>query len=124
MQVKFMIGGAIIFLVLGWLIFTNIQGSTTSYLTVEELLAQGPSDRMVRVSGLAVGGTIDWDPQQMILRLEIADEGGSVPVVYNGIRPDMLQDDAQVVVEGKYTASGVFEASNLLLKCPSKYAEE
>jgi cytochrome c-type biogenesis protein CcmE len=124
MQVKFIIGGAIIFLVLGWLIFSNIQGSTTSYLTVEDLIALGPSDRMVRVSGLAASGTIDWDPEQMILRFEIADEGGSVPVLYEGIRPDMLQDEAQVVVEGKYSANGVFEASNLLLKCPSKYAEE
>lgn len=121
---KFIIGGAIIFLVVGWLIYSNIEGSTAYYLTVEELMAQGPSDRMARVSGLAVGETINWDPQQMTLQFEIADEGGSLPVLYEGIRPDMLQDGAQVVVEGRYTTSGVFEATTLLLQCPSKYAEE
>jgi len=79
---------------------------------------------MVRVTGLVVGQTIDWDPQQMILRFDIADDSGSLPVLYKGVRPDMLRDGVQAVVEGKYTASGVFEATSVLLKCPSKYAEE
>lgn len=79
---------------------------------------------MVRVSGLVVGETIDWDPQQLILRFEIADDGGSLPVLYKGVRPDMFRDGAQAVIEGKYSSGGVFEASTLLLKCPSKYAEE
>lgn len=123
-RLKFVFGGAIILVVLGWLIFSNIEGATAQYLTVEELLAQGPSDRMVRVSGLVVGGTINWDPQQLILRFEIADESGSLPVMYEGVRPDMFQDGAQAVVEGKHSSSGVFEANTLLLKCPSKYVEE
>ena len=121
---NFLIGGAIVLVVIGWLIFSNAQGSTAYYLTVEEVMSQGPSDRMVRVSGLVVGETLDWDPQQMTLRFEIADEGGSLPVIYKGVRPDMFQDGAQAVVEGKYTTKGVFEATSLLLKCPSKYLEE
>ena len=123
-RLKFFIGGAIILLVLGWLVLSNIQEASAHYLTVEELLAQGFSDRMVRISGLVVGETIEWDPQQLILRFEIADDGGSLPVVYKGVRPDMFRDGAQAVIEGKYSSGGVFEASTLLLKCPSKYAEE
>lgn len=123
-RLKYFIGGAIILLVMGWLVLSNIQEASAQYLTVEELLAQGSSDRMVRVSGLVVGETIDWDPQQLILRFEIADDGGSLPVLYKGVRPDMFRDGAQAVIEGKYSSGGVFEASTLLLKCPSKYAEE
>jgi cytochrome c-type biogenesis protein CcmE len=123
-RLKYLIGGAIILLVMGWLVLSNIQEASAQYLTVEELLAQGSSDRMVRVSGLVVGETIDWDPQQLILRFEIADDGGSLPVLYKGVRPDMFRDGAQAVIEGKYSSGGVFEASTLLLKCPSKYAEE
>jgi cytochrome c-type biogenesis protein CcmE len=123
-RLKFVIGGAIILVVLGWLIFSNIEGASARYLTVDELLAEGPSDRMVRVSGIVVGESIDWNPQQLILRFEIADEGGSLPVMYEGVRPDMFQGGAQAVVEGKYTSNGIFEASTLLLKCPSKYVEE
>ena len=87
-------------------------------------MTTGPSDRMVRVTGLVVGQTIDWDPQQMILRFDITDDSGSLPVLYKGVRPDMLGDGVQAVVEGKYTASGIFEATSVLLKCPSKYTEE
>jgi cytochrome c-type biogenesis protein CcmE len=123
-RLKYVIGGTIIILVLGWLVLSNIQGASAQYLTVEELLAQGSSDSMVRVSGIVVGETIDWDSQQLILRFEIADDGGSLPVVYEGVRPDMLRDGAETVVEGRYSADGAFEASTLLLKCPSKYAEE
>ncbi len=123
-RLKFFIGGAVIVVVLGWLILSNIGAASAHYLTVEEMLAQGPSDRMVRVSGLVVAETIDWDPQELVLRFEIADDGGSLPVVYHGVRPDMFQDGTQAVVEGKYTSSNVFEASTLLLKCPSKYVEE
>jgi len=123
-RLKFFVGGAIIVVVLAWLIFTNIQAASAPYLTVEQLLAQGPSDRIARVSGLVLGETIDWDPQQLVLRFQIADEGGSIPVIYEGVRPDMFRDGAQVVVEGKQSSSGVFEAKTLLLKCPSKYVEE
>ena len=123
-RLKFLGGAAIILVVLGWLIFANIEGATAHYLTVEELLAQGPSDQMVRVSGLVVGNTIDWDPERLILRFEIAGEDGSLPVLYQGVRPDMFQNGAQTVVEGRYASSGLFEASTLLLKCPSKYVED
>ena len=123
-RMRLIVGGAIILLVLAWLIYSNIEGSTAYYLTVGELMAGGPSERMVRVSGFVVGQTIDWDPQGMTLRFEIADESGGLPVLYEGIRPDMLQDGAQAEVEGRYTTNGVFEATAVLLKCPSKYVGE
>jgi cytochrome c-type biogenesis protein CcmE len=79
---------------------------------------------MVRATGLVVGQTISWDSRQMMLRFEIADAGSHLPVVYQGPRPDMLRDGAEAVVEGRYSDSGLFEASSILLKCPSKYVEE
>jgi cytochrome c-type biogenesis protein CcmE len=124
-QTKFIVGGLIIVLVIGYLIFTSIQGSTAPYLTVTELRSKGPSvyERNVRVTGLVQGESVAWNAQDLILKFEIADEGGRLPVVYKGLRPDMFQDGAQAVVEGRYTESGIFEAHNLMLKCPSKYEE-
>jgi cytochrome c-type biogenesis protein CcmE len=124
-QTKFIIGGLIVVLVIGYLIFTSIQGSTAPYLTVAELRSAGPSvhERNVRVSGVIQGESIDWNAQDLFLKFEIADESGSLPVVYKGLRPDMFRDGAQAVVEGRYTEGGTFEAHNLVLKCPSKYEE-
>jgi cytochrome c-type biogenesis protein CcmE len=124
-QTRFIAGGLIVVLVIGYLIFTSIQGSTAPYLTVTELQNRGSSvyERNVRVTGVIQGESIDWNAQDLILRFEIADEGGRLPVVYKGLRPDMFQDGAQAVVEGRYTEGGTFEAHNLVLKCPSKYEE-
>jgi len=118
---KFIIGGAIIVLAVGYLIVSSIGGSTAYYLTVEEVKANGPSERTVRVAGNVMGETIEWNNQELMLRFSIADPSGSLAVIYNGPRPDMLQDDAEAIVEGKYSEGGSFEANNLLLKCPSKY---
>lgn len=123
-QGKFIIGGAIIVLAVGYLIFSSIGGSAAYYLTVEEVKAKGPSGRDVRVAGLVLGDTIEWDAQEWILKFKITDESGTLAVIYQGARPDMLQDGAEAIVEGKYTGNDSFEANNLLLKCPSKYEEE
>ncbi len=120
---KFVIGGAIIALTVGYLIVSSIGGSTAYYLTVGEVKAQGPSERIVRVAGTVVGDSIEWNAQELLLRFKIADDSGSLAVTYNGPRPDMLRDGAEAIVEGKYVGGGSFEASNLLLKCPSKYEE-
>jgi cytochrome c-type biogenesis protein CcmE len=120
-QSKFIFGGAIIVLAVGYLIVSSIGGSTAYYLTVEEVKAKGPSERTVRVAGTVMGDTIEWNSQELMLRFNIADASGSLAVIYNGPRPDMLRDSAEAVVEGKYTEGESFEADNLLLKCPSKY---
>ncbi len=122
-RTRFIIGAAIIIVVVAWLVYSSIGSSTAHYVTVQELLAAEPPDRIVRATGFVVGQTISWDPRQMILQFEIADEGGSLPVRYEGPRPDMLKDGAEAVVEGRYTDSGIFEASAIILKCPSKYVE-
>ena len=118
---KFFIGGAIIVLAVGYLIISSIGGSTAYYLTVEEVRAEGPSERTVRVAGNVIGETIEWNAKELMLRFNIADASGNLGVIYNGPRPDMLQDEAEAIVEGRYIEGGSFEAHNLLLKCPSKY---
>jgi cytochrome c-type biogenesis protein CcmE len=122
-RIKFFIGGAIIVVVVAWLVYSSIGSSTAFYMTVQELLAGEPPDRIVRAAGLVVGQTISWDAREMMLQFEIADGGVSLPVRYHGPRPDMLRDGAEAVVEGRYTRGGIFEATSIILKCPSKYVE-
>jgi cytochrome c-type biogenesis protein CcmE len=122
---KFIIGGLIIVAVVVYLIFSSIGGSTAYYLTVAELRSQGDDaiGERVRVTGLVDGDTIDWDDRNLDLAFDIVDDSGRLSVTYHGVRPDMFQGEAEAVVEGALSTSGVFEANNLLLKCPSKYEE-
>jgi cytochrome c-type biogenesis protein CcmE len=45
-------------------------------------------------------------------------------VVYTGVKPDLLRDEAQAILTGRLGEDGVFQASELLLKCPTRYEEE
>jgi len=44
-------------------------------------------------------------------------------IEYSGVRPDQLKNEAQAIVTGTLRADGVFEAEELLLKCPTRYEE-
>ena len=46
-----------------------------------------------------------------------------LPVVYNGPKPDLLNNEAQAIMTGHISQDGTFHADELLLKCPTKYQE-
>ncbi len=123
-RLPYLAGGVIIVIVIGWLLYTSIESATAPYKTVTELLAEGPSDRIVRATGTVVGETIAWDTEELLLQFDISDDGGSISIDYHGTRPDLLEDGTEAVVEGRYRGEGRFDAAEILLKCPSKYEEE
>ncbi len=124
-RVKFIIGGAVIALAIVYLIFTATQSTASYFLTVEELHEKGSViyNENVRVSGKVVGDSIDFNSRDLILRFEVAGESGeTVPVFFNGPKPDQMRHDAEAIIQGKYDGSQ-FTAQELLLKCPSRYEE-
>lgn len=46
-----------------------------------------------------------------------------IDVVYKGVRPDLLKNEAQAIMTGSLGSDGKFYANELLLKCPTKYQE-
>jgi len=113
--------GILVALVAGYLVSSAARGSAAYYMTIEEVKKQAASERTVRVTGNVVGESIVWEPHDLRLQFEIADDVGRLPAVYHGPQPDMFRDGAQVVLEGRYSPQGVFEARTMLLRCPSKY---
>jgi len=120
---RFWIGGGIIVLTMIYLILSSMQGTVVHAFTISELKARGPTvyGQAVRVSGTVDGSSILWNAGELVLRFNLVDGLELLPVTYKGARPDMLRDGAQALVEGKYQLTSVFEATKLLLKCPSKY---
>lgn len=123
---KFVIGGAIVLLAILYLMYSSMQDTTMYYLTPTELLNRTDvtPDQGVRLGGLAVDGTIKFDNSTRTLTFKVGDDQSQIPVVYKGIIPDTFKEGIDVVVEGKLTPQGVFEANTLLAKCPSKYVPE
>ena len=130
LNLRFLAGGALLLALVGFLAFQMVQATTSTgayYLTVGELHEQTPAivGERVRVNGNVMDNTEDWNPKELTLKFSIADENGDVlPIVFYGPRPDNFQRAASAIVEGKLLPDGSFEASTLLLKCPSRYEEE
>lgn len=125
---KMWIGGLAVFAGVGYLVSTALGGSTVYYLTVSELraLPEGRRGEPVRVAGHVAPGTIVGLGGGGPLRFAISDQDAGtqfvapLPVVYEGLVPDVFNDNIEVVVQGQYTGDQ-FEATMLLAKCPSKF---
>ena len=125
---RFLIGGIIIFLAIGYLSYMGFTGSATYYYTVSELMEQGSSvyGENVRINGEVAPGSVKQEAGSSVLRFTIVDVEGeeSLPVVYQGVVPDTFTVGNAVVVEGQINPDGVFQAHMLMPKCPSRYVPE
>ncbi len=131
MRARFWVGGGLLIIALGLLIVNGLRSASQYYLTVSELKARAASlqGRPIRLSGIVDGGTIRYDPETLQIEFGLVDRvvdiGKAQPlkVVYKGVKPDLLQNEAQAIVEGTLGPDGVFYAQSLLLKCPTRYEE-
>ncbi|HVN53342.1 MAG TPA: cytochrome c maturation protein CcmE [Anaerolineaceae bacterium] len=149
-RIKFIIGGLLIIAAIIYLIISSTQANAQYFLTIQELNTRGSAvvGQQVRVSGAVLGDSIQYDSQNLVLTFEVANvpgdnkeiekEGGlaavlhkavidpqapHMMVVYKGVKPDLLRNEAQAIMTGHIDQNGVFQADELLLKCPTKYQE-
>lgn len=147
---KFLFGGLLILAAVVYLIASSTQASAEYFMTIDELNEKGQkvAGKSLRVSGAIIGDSIQYDPQTLTLRFTVAhvpgdnaeleaqgglaealhqaviDPGRSrMQVVYIGPRPDLMRDEAQAIMTGTLGPDGVFQADELLLKCPTRYEE-
>lgn len=149
-RAKFIVGGLLIIAAVVYLIVSSTRASAQYFLTVDELNAKGSSvlGRDLRISGAVIGDSIQYDPETLTLTFtvahvpgdnsEIEAQGGlaevlhqavtdpnrqRLQVVYMGVKPDLLRNEAQAIMTGQIDENNVFHADELLLKCPTKYEE-
>ena len=133
-RMKFIIGGLLAAAAVAFLLVNAFSGNTQLYVTVEEYYADQAkmAGRDLRVSGWVLGDSIQFtqiDAATSRLEFDIVDDisnpGQRLRIVaMNEPMPDLLQHEAQALVEG--TGSGSEFMSNpggLFLKCPTRYDE-
>lgn len=150
-KAKFAIAGLLIAAAVVYLIVSNTGSTAHYFLTVEELEAMGEEavGRNMTVSGAVLGDTIVYDPSVprvtfTIVQVpgdpdEIEQAGGlalvlheavknpnapRLEIVYEDVKPDLLQQEAQAIVRGQLGKDGRFYADEVLLKCPTRYEED
>ena len=142
-RTKFLVGGLLIIAAIVYLIVSATQATAQFFLTVDELRAKASEvvGREVKVSGAVDGTTIQYDVENLLLTFAVANmpadtdvidaQGGlaaalaiaianpdasRLQVQYEGVKPDLLRNEAQAIMTGRLGEDGVFYADELLLK--------
>lgn len=123
MKKRYFIGGGILLAAIAYLLYVSFGNAVSYYVTVSEFYDRETElrDINVRVAGKILESPIDWDAEGLDLRFTITEGGKNMPVIYHGAQPSGFRAGSNILVEGKYDSDGVFRASQLILKCPSKY---
>ena len=149
-RTKFVVAGLLIVAAAAYLIVSSTGSTARYFLTIDELRAMGQdaTGRRATISGAVLGDTIDYDAARprvtfTIVQVpadpdEVERAGGlskvlhdavtnpaaaRLDVVYDDVKPDLLQHESQAIIRGQLREDGRFEADEVLLKCPTKYEE-
>lgn len=140
MKPKFLIGiGLIVVAVVAVMAF-SILGNSSLEVQVNELLAQKNSgidlsQRSLRLTGVVVGDSVVYDSNSLHLEFDVVHsrddlvnnlaKAQRLRLVYKGVKPDTLVNEAHAIATGKLGPDGKFYVGNspdaLLLQCPTKY---
>jgi cytochrome c-type biogenesis protein CcmE len=121
-HVKILVAGTVMAAALTYLAAAGVKKGFSYYLTVDQFSSSVKyhSDS-VKLCGTVSADGLEIKGSQLVARFNLVGQTSRIPVVYHGVIPDMFRADSQVVVEGRLSASGVFESDSLMTKCASKY---
>jgi cytochrome c-type biogenesis protein CcmE len=121
MKPKFFVGGAVIALALGYMVWAGITQSAVYFVTPSELQAAPVTGKAYRLGGLVVPGSLKWDARTLDLAFTVSDGKATIPVRHKGTAPDLFGEGRGAVVEGQWTRDGYFKATQILAKHSEEY---
>ncbi len=77
--------------------------------------------KAIRVGGMVAEGSVQRADDSLEVRFMLTDFEASVPVVYEGILPDLFDEGQGAVASGKLGEDGVLVASEVLAKHDENY---
>jgi cytochrome c-type biogenesis protein CcmE len=102
------------------LILSAFRENLVFFFSPSDVVAQkAPRDRSFRVGGVVEEGSVKRDG--VLVSFRVTDTAQTIPVVYQGILPDLFREGKGVVAQGKLGADGVFRASEVLAKHDENY---
>ena len=141
---KFLAGGGVLLAVVAILILSGTLAGVRYFVSVDTVVGDPAYvGQTVRLTGAVLGETIEYNaetgdlaftiahvPDQfddlaMTLREATLDPSRTrlTIVMSNQVKPDLLQNEAQAILTGKLDADGKFYATEVNLKCPSRFEE-
>jgi cytochrome c-type biogenesis protein CcmE len=82
---------------------------------------EAPVGRSFRIGGMVETGSLRREPNGLTVNFVVTDTAKTIPVVYNGILPDLFKEGKGVVAQGKLSDDGLFHADEILAKHDENY---
>jgi cytochrome c-type biogenesis protein CcmE len=118
-----LLGATVVLGGFAFLLYGGIGENLVFYLTPTELEARGEGayDTSVRLGGVVIPQSVQWDADALDLRFRIGDGTTEYEVHSTGAPPQMFRDGIEVLVEGRLASSGVFHSTSLMVKHSNEY---
>jgi cytochrome c-type biogenesis protein CcmE len=104
------------------LVLNAFQSNLVFFFTPSQVVArEAPQGRAFRIGGLVEAGSLKRTPNSLDVNFIVTDTAQRLPVVYNGLLPDLFKEGKGVVAQGSVGPDGVFHATEVLAKHDENY---
>ena len=105
------------------LTLTALKASVAYFYTPSDLAAlPAPPTGVIRLGGLVAAGSVALaEGDSAAVRFTVQDEFAAVPVLFEGVLPDLFREGQGVVVQGRLEADGGLTAIEVLAKHDETY---
>ena len=104
------------------LVLNAFRSNLVFFYTPSQVFAdEAPKGRNFRIGGLVEAGSLQRTGSSVEVSFKVTDNARTVPVVYQGILPDLFKEGKGVVAQGMLRPDGVFVASQVLAKHDENY---
>jgi len=119
-RITFIVVGLAGLALAAYLVASAFRNNLVFFFSPTDVAAKkAPVGRTFRIGGLVQQGTLKRDG--LNVQFIVTDTAASIPVVYNGILPDLFKEGRGCVAQGKIGADGVFHAEQVLAKHDENY---
>ena len=104
------------------LVVYALRGNINLFFPPAEVAAgKAPTDTPIRIGGMVEEGSVQRSDDSLKVYFKLTDYSASVPVVYEGILPDLFDEGQGAVASGELNDEGMLVASEVLAKHDENY---
>lgn len=104
------------------LVLNAFRSNLVFFFSPSQIAAgEAPKERAFRVGGLVQTGSLKRTGDGLTVEFAVTDTAKTIPVVYQGILPDLFREGKGVVAQGRLGPDGVFRADEVLAKHDENY---
>ncbi|MCC6611256.1 MAG: cytochrome c maturation protein CcmE [Burkholderiales bacterium] len=116
------VAGLAVLAIAAGLVLNAFRSNLVFFFTPTQVAAkEAPVGKAFRIGGMVETGSLTREGDGLTVHFKVTDTAQTIPVVYQGILPDLFKEGKGVVAQGRLGEDGVFRASEVLAKHDENY---